>query len=173
MDRTMTSAPFSDNEPQRIEVLMAPAAARTRALPHFEPPIDTSVAILLVDDVEDNRLLITLFLKGSTYRLDTAENGAVAVGKFQSGNYNLVLMDIQMPIMDGYEATRTIRAWEDKEGRDATPIIALTASALEDDIEKARAAGVTAHLTKPIKKQTLLDVVRHYAMPSPRKEEAL
>ncbi|HNI68853.1 MAG TPA: response regulator, partial [Nitrospira sp.] len=75
-------------------------------------------------------------------------------------------------IMDGYAATRAIRAWETTEGREATPIIALTASAFEEDIEKARAAGVTAYLTKPIKKHTLLEAVRRYLPSSSGKEAA-
>lgn len=92
--------------------------------------------------------------------------------KFQSGAYDLVLMDIQMPIMDGYQATSTIRTWEREHGRDATPIIALTANAFKEDIEKSQAAGFTSHLTKPIKKQTLLEAIRRYAVITPRKEAA-
>jgi len=102
--------------------------------------------VLLVEDIEDNRVLITLFLKALSCRLDLAEHGAEGVNTFQAGRYDLVLMDIQMPIMDGYAATRAIRAWETTEGREATPIIALTASAFEEDIEKARAAGVTMRI---------------------------
>ncbi|MBS0169640.1 MAG: response regulator [Nitrospira sp.] len=120
-------------------------------------------SLLLVDDMEDNRLLISLFLKAMPYRLAVAENGVEGVRTFQSSRYDLVLMDIQMPVMDGYDATRAIRAWEAKEGHRATPIIALTASAFEGDLAQAYAAGVTAHLTKPITKATLLETVRRYA----------
>jgi len=109
--------------------------------------------------LEDNRDLVALFLKGMPYQLDMAENGAAGVQKFQSGTYGLVLMDIQMPVMDGYQATSTIRAWERSQGHEATPIIALTANAFKDDIDKSLAAGCTAHLTKPIKKQTLLEAI--------------
>ncbi len=123
------------------------------------------LAVLLVEDLEDNRDLITLFLQNAPYRLELAENGAVAVEKFQSGRFDLVLMDIQMPIMDGYEAACTIRAWEREQGRDATPIIALTANAFKEDIAKAQAVGFTAHLTKPIKKQTLLEALLTHARP--------
>lgn len=148
--------------------------------PTTQPPVpgqaDASdprpLRVLLVEDMEDNRVLITLFLKPTPYQLDLAKNGVEGVDKFQSGRYDLVLMDIQMPVMDGYEATRTIRAWEAAEGRQATPIVALTASTFEEDIQTARAAGVTAHLTKPIKKQTLLDTVRRYATPDPREQAA-
>lgn len=124
-----------------------------------EPSTRPPLAILLVEDLEDNRDLIALFLKGMPYQLDMAENGAAGVQKFQSGTYGLVLMDIQMPVMDGYQATSTIRAWERSQGHEATPIIALTANAFKDDIDKSLAAGCTAHLTKPIKKQTLLEAI--------------
>ncbi|MCS6289488.1 MAG: response regulator [Nitrospira sp.] len=163
----MHKVPFSDKEPQPVDALKTPAAARKPVPNHFEASTPTLVAILLVDDMEDNRLLITLFLKGTTYRLDTAENGAIAVDKFQSGTYDLVLMDIQMPVMDGYQATLTIRAWEREQGRFPTPIIALTASALTEDVEKCQAAGFTSHLTKPIKKTTLLEAIPRYAVIPP------
>ncbi len=68
-------------------------------------------------------------------------------------------MDIQMPIMDGYTATRSIRTWEREEGRAKTPIIALTASAMEESVRKAREAGCDAHVTKPVKKATLIDAI--------------
>lgn len=83
-----------------------------------------------MDDSADNRLLVQAYLKRSPYQLDLAENGEVAVEKFKSGKYDLVLMDMQMPVLDGYTATRTIRAWESQSGLKATPIIALTAFAL-------------------------------------------
>lgn len=165
----MTIAPFPD-EPRQVDKLTTTAGARKPAQVYSENPIRTSVAILLVDDMEDNRLLITLLLKGTTYRLDTAENGAVAVDKLQCGTYDLVLMDIQMPVMDGYQATLAIRAWEREQGRVPTPIIALTASALTEDVEKCQAAGFTSHLTKPIKKKTLLEAIHRHAVIPPQEE---
>lgn len=156
------SAPRTPSPPQSVQQPGASQSATSDTHP---------LRVLLVEDMEDNRVLITLFLKALSCRLDLAEHGAEGVNKFQSGRYDLVLMDIQMPIMDGYAATRAIRAWETTEGCEATPIIALTASAFEEDIEKAQAAGVTAYLTKPIKKHTLLDAVRRY-MPSGSGKEA-
>ena len=91
-----------------------------------------------------------------------AENGAVAVEKFKSGNYDLVLMDVQMPVMDGYAATREIRKWEQEQGKKQTPIIALTAHAMKEDVQKSLDAGCTDHLTKPIKRATLMEVVQKY-----------
>ena len=69
-------------------------------------------------------------------------------------------MDIQMPIVDGYEATATIRAWERANSRRRTPILALTASALEEAVHRTKAAGCDAHVTKPVRKSTLLDAIR-------------
>ncbi|MEC4890659.1 MAG: response regulator [Nitrospira sp.] len=128
------------------------------------------VRILLVEDLEDNREVIALFLKHRPIALDMAENGVDAVNKFKAGQYDLVLMDIQMPVMDGYAATAAIRAWEQEHQRTPTPIIALTANAFQDDIEKSLAAGCSAHLTKPIKKTVLLEAIRtHTTVPSHQK----
>ena len=130
---------------------------------HPEPADHAPLSILLVEDLEDNRKLIALFLQGTPYQLDIAENGAIAVEKFQAGRYDLVLMDIQMPVMDGYQATSAIRAWEQSQKRDATPIIALTAHAFKEDIDKSQDAGCNAHLTKPIRKKTFLEAIRQHA----------
>ena len=118
--------------------------------------------ILLVEDSEDNRLLIQAYLKKLPYLIDTAENGEKAVVRFQECTYDLVLMDMQMPVMDGYTATRQIRAWEEKQGvskSGRTPIVALTAYALKEDSQRSIDAGCDAHLSKPIKKDTLLETI--------------
>jgi len=122
-----------------------------------------SLRILLADDSEDNRLLIRTYLKATSHHLDTAENGAVATAMFAAGRYNLVLMDMQMPIMDGCTAVRTIREWEALHACAATPIVALTANAMREDVERSLAAGCNAHLTKPIKKSALLQAILDYA----------
>jgi CheY-like chemotaxis protein len=96
----------------------------------------------------------------------------VGVEKFQAGQYDLVFMDIQMPVMDGYEAIRLIRRWEKEQQRHATPVIALTGHTDAADIEKAQAAGFTAHLTKPLKKAALLEAIQRYAVSSSDKESA-
>ncbi len=116
--------------------------------------------ILLVDDSENNRLLIKTFLKNYPYRLQMAYNGQEGVHLFQNSTYDLVLMDIQMPVMDGYEATKIIRAWEKEKQRHPTPILALTAHALNEDEQKSLAAGCSAHLTKPVHKANLLEVIK-------------
>ncbi len=119
--------------------------------------------ILLVEDLEDNRQLVALFLKDTPYQIESAENGQVAVEKFQSGDYDLVFMDIQMPVMDGRAATMAIRQWEHERHRRPTPILALTANALKEEADLSLAAGCTAHLTKPIDKSTLLTAIADYA----------
>lgn len=120
--------------------------------------------ILLVEDNEDNRLLVRAYLKRVPYEIDEAENGEIAVAKFKERRYSLVLMDVQMPIMDGHAATRAIRRWEAEEGWSATPIIALTAHAIKEEMDKSKAAGCTTHLTKPIQKDTLLQALEPYLL---------
>ena len=112
--------------------------------------------------------------RDTPYRVEIAENGAVAYAKFTAGHFDLVLMDRQMPVMDGLTATRAIREWERANHRPPTPIIALTASALKGDQEKFVAAGCTAYLTKPIKQEVLLRAIKEHsiAAPSPSKEES-
>jgi len=126
----------------------APAASATRPL-----------HILLAEDSPDNRLVITAYFKHLPYQIETAENGKVAVEKFVHGRYDLVLMDIQMPVMDGYAAVRLIRAWERKHRLAATPVLALTASTLDDDIRRALDAGCDRHIAKPVRKAALLAAI--------------
>ncbi len=122
-----------------------------------KPPVAARpLNILLAEDSADNRLLIKQYLKNLPYQIDAAPNGEVAVEKFVHGRYDLVLMDIQMPVMDGYTAVRKIRHWEREQQRAATPIVALTASALERDVGNCIEAGCNVHLSKPVKKARLL-----------------
>jgi two-component system sensor histidine kinase/response regulator len=122
----------------------------------------SALRILLVEDSRDNQLLVQTYLKQTPHRIDLAENGRIAVEKFQSGHYDVVLMDIQMPVMDGLAATKSIREWERQEGVSRTPIIALTALALKEEATRIFEAGCNAHMTKPIKKSTLLDILSAY-----------
>jgi len=119
-----------------------------------------ALRILLVEDSLDNCTIAVAYLEDTPYVVEHAENGAIACEMFETGNYDLVLMDRQMPVMDGLTATRTIRGWESTNGRAPTPIIALTASALKGDREKCLAAGCTGFLTKPIKQHVLLQAIR-------------
>jgi signal transduction histidine kinase/CheY-like chemotaxis protein/HPt (histidine-containing phosphotransfer) domain-containing protein len=122
-----------------------------------------SLRVLLADDSEDNRFLIQSYLKGTDCSIDIAEHGGVAVEKFRPGSFDLILMDVEMPEMDGYTATRLIRQREQALGACATPILALTAHAFQEAVNRSLEAGFTAHLTKPIRRSTLLDALRKYA----------
>ena len=126
--------------------------------------VERSLKILLVDDSEDNRLLIKTFMKGSQHSLDMAENGEEAFEKFMEKRYDLLLMDMQMPVMDGYEATKIIRRWEEDKNIKETPILAFTAHALKEEVERCIDAGCTDHLAKPVKKKELIERIRSYAV---------
>ena len=127
--------------------------------PNPQKITDRPLRILLADDSPDNRLLIRAYIKKTPYVLTEAENGQVAVERFLDGAYDLVLMDIQMPVLDGYSAIRAIRKHELEKGARRTPIIALTASALDEDVRRAKKAGCDMHVSKPIKRSTLLDSI--------------
>jgi PAS domain S-box-containing protein len=136
-------------------------------LPDAASPVDPqhtdALKILLVEDSEDNRLLVQLYLNKTQHQLDMAENGEVAVAMFEKNDYNLLLMDMQMPVMDGYTATQKIRAWEKQQNRSPTPIVALTSHALKGDMEKCLAAGCSAYMSKPLIKSKLLDTLQHHS----------
>lgn len=118
-----------------------------------------SIKILIVEDSKDNQLLIQAFFKKTHYEIETAENGIIAFDKFKKSKYDVILMDIQMPVMDGYTATHLIRQWENDKKLKPTIIIALTAFNLESDITKSLKAGCNTHITKPIRKPKLLQVI--------------
>jgi CheY-like chemotaxis protein len=119
--------------------------------------------ILLVEDSLDNALLIHSYLKKSPFEVEHAESGQSAIEQFQAGHYDLVLMDIQMPVMDGYTATHHIRRWERQQGRQPVPILALTAYGMKDEEQKSLQSGCTGHLIKPIQKSSLLAAIDRYA----------
>ena len=117
--------------------------------------------ILLVEDNKLNQEIAASILKMAGFNVDLAEDGTVAVDKVQNsapGTYDVVLMDIQMPRMNGYEATKAIRALENKQKADI-PIIAVTADAFEEDRQKALDAGMNGHVTKPIEIPKLLETL--------------
>ncbi len=122
-----------------------------------------ALRILMAEDSPDNCTIALAYLEDTPHQIDVAETGLIACEMFKAGHYDLVLMDRQMPVMDGLTATRTLRAWEQANGRPPTPIIALTASALKGDRETCLAAGCTAYLTKPIKQEVLRQAIRDYS----------
>ncbi len=120
--------------------------------------------ILLVEDYPTNQQVALNHLRTAGFRVDLAENGREAVAACERCNYQMILMDMQMPVMDGYEATRTIREAESSKrsgsvGVHPIPIIAMTANALKGDREACLAAGADDYISKPLKKKTLLAMV--------------
>jgi two-component system, cell cycle response regulator DivK len=118
--------------------------------------------VLIVEDQEDNRKILRDLLSNAGYDLIEAATGEEGVALALSRRPNLVLMDIQLPVMDGYEATRRIK--NNPELR-SIPIIAVTSYALSGDEAKARAAGCDAYITKPFSPRQLLAKVREYLPP--------
>jgi len=137
-----------------------PAISSTPLPLEAEASDDRPLHILLADDSADSRLLIEAFLKRTGYQIDEAENGEVALQKFFTGRYDVVIMDIQMPVMDGYTAVRRIREWERQCAARPTPIIALTASVLDEAVSKSIDAGCTTHVSKPVRRPILIDAIQ-------------
>ena len=111
----------------------------------------TGKQILLAEDNEMNQMIAVAILENAGFTIDIASNGAEAVEKMEqapAGTYDVILMDIQMPIMDGYEAAKRIRAMEDQKKAEI-PIVAVTANAFEEDRKISLEAGMNGHLAKP------------------------
>jgi two-component system, cell cycle response regulator DivK len=112
--------------------------------------------VLVVEDNDSNYILMSYFLKND-YEVLRASNGVEAVDRVKEGGVDVVLMDIKMPIMDGIEATKTIRTFNTE-----IPIVALTANAFDTDRELALSAGCNDFITKPVSRQTTLDTVKKF-----------
>ncbi|ABK44437.1 PAS/PAC sensor hybrid histidine kinase [Magnetococcus marinus MC-1] len=142
--------------------------AQTTPEPNTAPSSGAPNArILLAEDMPDNALLIKRFLKNYPCELTLVTDGRQAVEQFcrTTAHFDLVLMDMQMPVLDGYSAVREIREYEAIHDLAPTPILALTAHALKNDAEKSLAAGCDEHLTKPIRKEVLLAAIsRHLSL---------
>jgi two-component system cell cycle response regulator DivK len=118
-----------------------------------------SKTILVVEDQEDNRQILRDLLSNSSYEMLEAENGAEALSAVAKQRPDLILMDIQLPVMDGYEATRRLKA---DPATKSIPIIVVTSYALSGDEGKARAAGCDGYVTKPYSPRALLAKIREY-----------
>jgi len=136
---------------------------KKKELPSFTAADSTrrSGTILVVEDYPVNRQVAFMHLTKAGYRVEMAENGKQAVAAAESKTYDMILMDLQMPVMDGIEATRVIRRRESAEGKH-TPIIALTAHAVKEFMEECSAAGMDGYITKPLKRKDLLAVIEHW-----------
>jgi CheY-like chemotaxis protein/HPt (histidine-containing phosphotransfer) domain-containing protein len=138
--------------------------------------------VLLVEDNEINQQVAREILEGAGLRITLATNGQEAVDAVKENNYDAVLMDVQMPVMDGYTATRKIREWEGgmrnaeggmgNEGNEPIPIIAMTAHAMAGDEDKSLQAGMNGHVTKPIDPDQLLAALQKWIQPSEKRAAA-
>ena len=145
-----------------------PESASQPAQPVLPPAPETHNArMLLVDDSIESHTLMGFYLRNTPYDLELASNGEQAVESFQAGRFDIVLIDLHLPGMDGFTATRTMREWEASQKRPPTPIVALTASSAADMQAQSLAAGCTEFLTKPITKAQLFTTLRKYRLPAP------
>jgi two-component system sensor histidine kinase/response regulator len=126
-------------------------------------PRQQNISILLVEDNRVNQMVTQKILSKNGYQVDIANNGIEAIEALETNHYDMVLMDILMPRLGGYEATRQIRAQESKVLDPDLPIIALTASALAEDEAKCIAAGMNDYISKPVKPQELIDKVKKWS----------
>ncbi|MDC0336169.1 ATP-binding protein [Pseudodesulfovibrio sp.] len=125
-----------------------------------QPETVREKTVLLVEDSDSNRILIELYLKDSSHSLIMCENGAEGVAEFKRNpDIDVILMDILMPVLDGLEATKQIRAYEAEQDLGAVPIIALTANAFAEDRERCLEAGCSHYVSKPVKKTDLLTLI--------------
>lgn len=139
--------------PQTVEPVPLPPAIEKKGA------AGDAIKVLAVDDSEDNLMLIRNYMRNTNYVVELASDGRDAVEKFRKGHFDIVLMDIQMPVMDGYTAARAIRDVEAENHLLPIPIVALTAYALKEEERKSIDAGCDYHLAKPISKKSLLEAV--------------
>jgi PAS domain S-box-containing protein len=133
--------PYGIGKPKSIEIA---ADKKRKSLPDANMQ---QLRVLLVEDNDINRLYAKSILKNWRCQTDTAENGLVAIEKIKNNSFDVVLMDVQMPVMDGYEATKAIRSMDAPLGK--IPVVALTANATKSDVEKCLASGMNDYLPKP------------------------
>jgi CheY-like chemotaxis protein len=144
-----------------------------RAEPSATPGIAPSAPphVLVVEDNVTNQFVFAHFLRRIGLPFDMVPNGAEALAAWEAGGYDVVLMDIEMPVMDGYETARELRRREAGRHRAPTPIIALTADAMQESRDRARACGMNDFVTKPVEldrlRRSILKALRPEAMPRP------
>lgn len=133
---------------------------------HLSAP-DRPLRILIAEDAADNRLLLQAYLKNQPLILRFAENGQEVIDALENGAvFDLILMDLDMPLVDGYSAARWVRAWQAKQGVAPTPMVALSAHAIHETVRGSLDAGCVAHVSKPVDRRTLLDAIARFALPA-------
>jgi two-component system sensor histidine kinase/response regulator len=125
----------------------------------------TPARLLIAEDSEANRIVISAFLRGCPYDIEFAVNGLEALEKAKSGTYDVIVMDVEMPVMDGYTAAKQIRAWETENRNNPVPIIALTANALAGEEARSKEAGCDLYLSKPVNKRRLISDIESCLAP--------
>ena len=130
--------------------------------PPAEAPLALHGRVLLAEDNAVNAMLARTVIEAAGLVVAVVDDGWEAVTNWDTGYPDLVLMDCQMPRMDGYDATRRIRAREREAGRPHVPIVALTANAYGADLERCRAAGMDGHLAKPFRREELIALLERY-----------
>jgi CheY-like chemotaxis protein len=126
--------------------------------------LDEPARILVAEDTADNRLLLEHYLRGEPVELRFAADGQEAVEVSRSHDFDLILMDIDMPGLDGYAATKVIRERQAEQGAVPTPIVALSAHAMREAVRASLDAGCVAHIAKPVERSTLLRTIHRYAL---------
>ena len=115
--------------------------------------------ILIAEDNDINRRVITAFLKDSPFDISFAVNGEEAVDQATHHDFDMIFMDVSMPVMDGIQATKAIRAYENENGVQPTPIICLSAHVMEESVNEATEAGMDDYLSKPLLKEKLTESI--------------
>lgn len=165
----------AEGEGSTFEVTCPVSHDRIAAIGGISPPAardpDAAAAVgnlrlLVAEDNPMNRRVIELLLAKSGLKITFAENGREALEKFSDGRFDVVLMDLQMPIMDGLTAIQAIRDWERRNSRVPTPILAVSANAADEHVIEARNAGADDHVAKPIVRETLFDAITRHAKPA-------
>ncbi len=148
-----------------LEIVEKHTEVKEAEKPADDKPDFSNMKLLLVEDIVINREIAKMLLGQLGFKIDCAENGKIAVDMYSNskpGEYAAIIMDIQMPVMNGYEASVAIRSLENKEMANI-PIIAMTANVLPEDIQKAKESGMNAHIAKPIDvanmTNTLVDIL--------------
>jgi CheY-like chemotaxis protein len=148
--------------PTAIAHIDTPAMPATPALSAFVP---SQLRLLVAEDSNDSFLLFQSYLKAEGHHITRALNGAEAVEMVKTGGHDFIVMDVHMPVMDGYTATRLIRDWETEQGRARLPILLLSADDLATQIRIGAVAGCSGYLAKPTNKAQVLGALAYYANP--------
>ncbi|KKK86269.1 hypothetical protein LCGC14_2764920, partial [marine sediment metagenome] len=133
---------------------------QTEEKEHRVADVLTPLTVLLAEDNPINQIVATRLLQHQGCEVSLAVDGEEAVNKASANSYDLILMDCEMPDVDGYEATRQIRQWELEQNKKATPIYALSAHTLIEQVELCYASGMDGHISKPIVPEDLKAILR-------------